>query len=64
VNDDKRCAHCGEGTMKGWSDLSEEEREVVKRLPGAAEYKAEEREAMHAWCTRCWNEETEQSRQS
>jgi hypothetical protein len=63
VNDDKRCARCGEGRMKPWSELTEDEREVVKRLPAAAEYKAEERQSMHKWCTRCWNEETADSDQ-
>ena len=49
--------------MKPWPELTEDEREVVKRLPGAADYKSEERQAMHEWCTRCWNEETAKSDQ-
>jgi hypothetical protein len=63
MDTDKRCTRCGEGTMKRWPELTEEEREVVKRLPGAADYKADERQAMHLWCTRCWNEETARSHQ-
>jgi hypothetical protein len=42
--------------MKTWSELNDEEREVVKRLPASAEYTLEERQAMHQWCTRCWYE--------
>jgi hypothetical protein len=41
--------------MKSWNELSDEEREVVKRLP--TEYSLEERKALHRWCTRCWNED-------
>jgi len=55
VYNDKRCTRCGEGTIKSWSELTDEEREVVKRLPGAADYQ-EERPWMPQWCTRCWYE--------
>jgi hypothetical protein len=51
-----RCPRCLEGKMKDWHDLSEEEREVVKRLPASAEYSEEERRSAHRWCTRCWFE--------
>ena len=34
----------------------DEEREVARRLPGAADYPAAERETTHRWCTRCWYE--------
>jgi hypothetical protein len=63
MNTDTNCARCGEGTMKTWPELTGEEREVVKRLPGAADYRADERETTHQWCTRCWNEETARSQQ-
>jgi hypothetical protein len=53
---DKRCRRCGEGTIKSWSELNDEEREVVKRLPGAADYEAAERQSMPQWCIRCWFE--------
>ncbi|HEU4933812.1 MAG TPA: hypothetical protein VFT48_17130 [Pyrinomonadaceae bacterium] len=43
--------------MKRWEDLSDEEREVVKRLPGSASYSLDERKASHRWCTRCWYED-------
>ena len=56
MNTGKRCHLCHEGVMRKWDELSDEEREVVKRLPGSADYEAVEREAMHQWCTRCWHE--------
>jgi len=56
VNHDKRCTRCGEGTIKSWSELSDEEREVVKRLPAAADLEGEELQTMPQWCTRCWYE--------
>ena len=52
----KRCHKCHEGVMRNWDELSDEERELVKRLPGSADYKAAERESMHQWCNRCWHE--------
>ena len=51
-----RCPRCAEGRLRAWSELNTDEREVVRRLPAAAEYRAEEREATHRWCTRCWYE--------
>lgn len=42
--------------MSTWDELSDEEREVVKRLPGSADYKEAERQKMHRWCPRCWFE--------
>ena len=64
MNTKNECTACGNPKMKPWSELTEEEREVVKRLPGAADYNAGERQAMHLWCTRCWNEETSKPRHS
>jgi hypothetical protein len=52
-----RCPRCGEGALKAWYELSEEEREVVRRLPGSADFRPDERAARHRWCTRCWHEE-------
>jgi hypothetical protein len=52
----KKCPQCYEGVLRGWHELSEDEREVVKRLPGSADYEAAERESLHQWCTRCWFE--------
>ncbi len=44
--------------MRSWDELSADEQEVVKRLPGSADYPAPERQATHQWCTRCWHEAT------
>ena len=51
------CPRCGEGPLKAWYELSEEEREVVKRLPASADYLLDARTARRRWCTRCWHEE-------
>ena len=51
------CPRCGNHRLRSWSELSDEEREVVKRLPASADYSLEERQA-HRWCTRCWFEDT------
>lgn len=44
--------------MRSWDELSDAEREVVKRLPASADYQMAAREATHRWCTRCWYEAT------
>jgi hypothetical protein len=43
--------------MQSWSELSDDERKIVQRLPASADYSLEERKARHRWCTRCWYEE-------
>lgn len=43
--------------MRTWDELNNEEQEVVRRLPAAADFPPEARRATHRWCTRCWNEE-------
>jgi hypothetical protein len=53
------CPRCGEGQLRTWDELSEEERRVARSLPGSVDYTPGEREAMHRWCTNCWYEETE-----
>jgi hypothetical protein len=58
LNNEGRCPRCQEGRLQVWDELSDDEREVVKRLPASADYTANEREQMHRWCTRCWFEET------
>lgn len=55
---EKECPRCGASGMRGWDELNEEEREVVKRLPGSADYSIKERSARHRWCTKCWYEDT------
>jgi hypothetical protein len=53
------CPRCAEGRMRDWKSLSDEEREIVRRLPASADYTLAERQAMHRWCTNCWYEATE-----
>ena len=53
-----QCPRCGAGRLRGWSELSDEERQVVRRLPASAEYSLDERQATHRWCARCWYETT------
>lgn len=53
-----KCPRCYEGVLRGWHELSLDEQEIMKRLPGSEDYETEEREALHQWCTRCWNEIT------
>ncbi len=53
-----RCPRCYEGHLKSWSELTDDEREVVKRLPASAEFTVKERLANHRWCPRCWFEST------
>jgi len=58
------CPRCGEGRLKSWSELGDEEREVVRRLPESADFSAAERQGNHRWCTRCWHESTHDEQQS
>jgi hypothetical protein len=53
----KQCPRCDTGRLRGWSELNDEEREVVKRLPASTDYSIEERAERHRWCTRCWYED-------
>jgi hypothetical protein len=57
MSDKNQCPRCG-GRLSSWNELSEEEREVVKRLPASADYSLNQRQARHRWCTRCWYEDT------
>jgi hypothetical protein len=52
------CPRCGAARLRAWDELDEAEREVVRRLPSAADFTVEERAARHLWCVRCWREET------
>ena len=54
VDDD--CPRCGMKGLRAWRDLSEEEQEVVRRLPAAADHSLPERAAWCRWCPRCWHE--------
>jgi hypothetical protein len=51
----EQCPRCGVGRLKSWYELSEEERQVVRRLP-AENYSFEVRRNTHQWCTQCWHE--------
>ena len=51
------CPRCDKRGLKTWSELTDEEREVVKRLPLSADYPLAERQGKHRWCTRCWYED-------
>jgi hypothetical protein len=50
-----KCPRCLEGRLRSWTDLDDEERQIVLRLPGSAQYSKAERQS-HRWCTRCWHE--------
>ncbi|HEV2801059.1 MAG TPA: hypothetical protein VGW12_11210 [Pyrinomonadaceae bacterium] len=54
------CPRCGGDArhLRSWRELSDAEREVVRRLPASADLSIEERAARHLWCVRCWHEET------
>ena len=52
-----QCPRCGIGRLRAWNELSDEEREVVQRLPASADYSLEVRQRTHRWCARCWYEE-------
>jgi hypothetical protein len=59
MNAAQTCPRCDKRGMKAWPELTDEEREMVKRLPLSASYSLEERKTTHRWCTRCWYEATE-----
>lgn len=52
------CPRCGAARLRSWGELSDEEREVARRLPAATDFNSGERERTHRWCVRCWFEET------
>ena len=52
------CPRCRAERLRGWTELNEEAREVVERLPASAEVSIEERMARHRWCEKCWYEDT------
>ena len=54
---DRNCPRCDGPQLRNWSELKDEEKEVVKRLPASAEYSLQERKQTNRWCTRCWFEE-------
>lgn len=52
------CPRCGSSKMKSWSELSDEQKFLVERLPKNVEYSSETRKK-HRFCTQCWFEESE-----
>lgn len=50
------CQRCGRRSMKSADELSDDEKMLVERLPGSAEFTAAERKK-HRFCTQCWFEE-------
>lgn len=54
---ENRCPRCHAARLRAWGELDEGEREVVRRLPSAADFPFAERAARHLWCVRCWHEE-------
>ena len=56
------CPRCAVGRLRSWRELTEEEQEVVRRLPDSADYSIAERAARHRWCAHCWYEATDDVR--
>ena len=54
-----KCPRCGEGELRAWDELTDEERVVARGMPEAVDYSPGERQAMHRWCSNCSYEETE-----
>jgi hypothetical protein len=52
------CPRCS-AALRAWDELTDDEREVVRRLPSAADTSPDERIARRRWCVRCWHEETD-----
>ena len=53
---DDRCPRCSAARLRAWDELTDDEREVVRRLPADAPLAV--RAARRRWCARCWHEET------
>ena len=52
------CPRCQAPHLRPFHELTDEERQLVQRLPYSADYSLDERAARHLWCTCCWHEET------
>jgi hypothetical protein len=50
------CPKCGSPKIKRWSDLTEDEKFIVERLPASGEFSSEERRR-HRFCSRCFYED-------
>lgn len=56
VDHSEQCPRCATERLRTWSELSDEERDVVRRLPASADDSLEARQGRHRWCIRCWFE--------
>jgi hypothetical protein len=56
---DELCPRCAGARLRAWGELTDDEREVVRRLPSAPDAPPAERAARRRWCVRCWHEETD-----
>ena len=54
-----RCPRCSAARLRAWDELTDDEREVVRRLPASADAPLAERAARRRWCVRCWHEEAD-----
>ena len=52
-----QCPKCGKARMKPWDELTDEQKFLVERLPGSAEFTPERRKT-HRFCVRCWYEDS------
>jgi len=60
---EKICPQCGAVKMKGWQDLTDEQKFLVERLPRNIDFPPEQRKK-HRFCEQCWFEQVEQKNQS
>ena len=49
------CPRCGNQKLKSWTELTDDEKILVEKLPLSADFTKEERRR-NRWCARCWHE--------
>ncbi|MDQ4122449.1 MAG: hypothetical protein M3209_13505 [Acidobacteriota bacterium] len=49
------CPRCGNQKLKGWNELTEDEKILVEKLSLSAELRIDARRG-NRWCARCWYE--------
>jgi len=54
---EKICPNCGAAKMKRWSELTDEQKFLVERLPLNTDFTPDQRKK-HRFCERCFFEET------
>jgi hypothetical protein len=57
AQDENSCPRCLYGRLRSWPELTADEQEIVKRLPGSAKLSLDQRKALSRWCAKCWHEE-------